>query len=158
MKKLVLTLVMFASLFGAAIASDGSTKSTNVNYRVEAAFKKEFAGATSVKWDLLRKENIYQAQFLYNNERLNAYFDSEGNLIATGRFVAVANLPLMLRKNIYERFNDYTIREVVEYSTTNETSYLVVVENEKAKLVVQGYVNGATTIFKKEKKNSVAKL
>jgi hypothetical protein len=158
MKKLVLTLVMFASLFGAAIASDGSIKNTNVNYRVEAAFKKEFAGAKSVKWDLLRKENIYQAQFIYNNERLNAYFDTEGNLIATGRFVAVVNLPLMLRKNIYERFKEYTIREVVEYSTNNETSYLVVVENEKAKLVVQGYINGSTTVFKKEKKNSVAKL
>ena len=156
MKKLVLTLVMFASFFGAAIASDGSTK--DVSNRVKASFNKEFAGATSVKWGLIRKENIYQAQFLYNNERLNAYFDSEGNLIATGRFVAVANLPLTLKRNVSEKYNEYSITEVVEYTANNETSYVLVLENERARLVVQGYINGGTSIFKKEKKNSVAKL
>lgn len=158
MKKLVLTLVMFASLLGAATASDGSSKKTNVNDRIESAFKKEFAGATSVTWEHIRKHDIYEAKFIFNYERLNAYFDVEGNLIAMGRFVTESNLPLVLRKNIHERFDEYTICEVVEYTTNNETSYLVVLESEKATLVVQGYISGGTSIFKKEKKNSLAKL
>jgi hypothetical protein len=158
MKKLVLTLVMSASIFAAAFASDGNTKEIIVSRRVEASFNKEFAGARAVKWDLIRTENIYQAQFLYNNERLNAYFDGEGNLIATGRFVSVNNLPLILRKNVAEKYNGYAMREIVEFSTNSETSYLIVFENEKAKLIVQGYINGSSTVFKKEKKNSLAKL
>ena len=158
MKKLVVTLVLFAGLFGAATASDGSVKRSDISYRVERAFNKEFEGAKSVTWEHIRKENIYEARFIYNNERLNAYFDNEGNLIATGRFVSVANLPLVLRKDVSEKFNQYAIREVVEYTTNNETSYLVVLESEKAKLIVQGYIYGGTTIFKKEKKNSLAKL
>lgn len=158
MKKLVLTLVMFASILGSALASDGGAKEIIVSRRVEASFNKEFAGARSVKWDLIKTENIYQAQFLYNDERLNAYFDGEGNLVATGRFVGVSHLPLILRKNVAEKYDDYVMGEIVEFSTNNETSYLMVLENEKAKLIVQGYINGSSTIFKKEKKNSLAKL
>jgi hypothetical protein len=158
MKKLVLTLVMFVSLLGAAMASGGSTKSEKVNHRVETAFQKEFSGATHVSWDHLKKENIYEAKFIYNHERLHAYFDVDGNIIAIGRFVTESNLPLLLRKNIHERYDEYEVTEVVEYSTNNETSYLVVLENEKSKLVVQGYISGSTSVFKKEKKNSVAKL
>ena len=158
MKKLVVSFVMFVSVFSAAIASDGTDKRSKTNYRVEAAFKREFAGARSVKWDEIKKANIFQAQFIYNNERLNAYYDVDGTLIATGRFVAVANLPLLVRKNIYQKYGEYTIRDVVEYTTDNETSFLVMLENDKAKLLVQGYMHGGTQVFKKEKKNSVAKL
>lgn len=158
MKKLVVSLVMFVSVFSAAIASDGGKERNKINYRVEAAFQREFSGAKSVKWDMVKNENIYQAQFIYNNERLNAYFDADGNLIATGRFVSAANLPLLIRKNIRQKYDEYKISEVVEYTTGDQTSYLVMVENEKARMLIQGYVNGSLNVFKKEKKNSLAKL
>jgi hypothetical protein len=176
MKKLVVSLAMFLAVFGTALAADG----TKISYRVEEAFKKEFAGATSVKWDVIRKHdlyqahfiynnerinaffdvegNLYQAHFIYNNERINAFFDVEGNLIATGRYVAVAHLPLMLRKNMIEKYKGYQVQDVIEFVQGDETSYLISVENEKSKLLVHGYINGSAYIFKKEKKNSLAKL
>src|SRR5687768_17092628 len=126
MKKLVVSLAMFLSVFSIAVANEG-TNSPN-NFRVEASFQKECSGAKSVKWELIRKENIYQAHFIYNNERLNAYFDEDGVLIATGRFVAVANLPLLVRKNVYQKYSDYQVKEVVEFVTNDETSYLVSLE------------------------------
>lgn len=158
MKKLVVSLVMFLSVIGVSIASDGSTKSTKVNYRVAETFKKEFDGAKSVKWELIKGKDIYQATFVYNNERMNAYFDVDGGLIATGRFISVDNLPLLVRKNVFQKYGEYKIQEVAEYATENETSYLVVVENEKTKLLIRAYNNGSTYVFKKEKKNSLAKL
>jgi hypothetical protein len=157
MKKLAVSLVMFLSVFTTAIANEGGN-APKINARVTQSFEKEFTGARAVKWEVIKKENIYQAHFIYNNERLNAYFDVEGNLIATGRFVAVANLPLLARKNILNKYSDYQIQDVIEYVTADETSYLVSLENDKAKLLVQGYINGTTYVFKKEKKNSVAKL
>ena len=154
MKKLVVSIAMFIAVFGTALASDG----TKISYRVAEAFKKEFAGATSVKWEVIRKSDLFQAHFIYNNERINAFFDVEGNLVATGRYVAVANLPLLLRKNMFERYKGYQIKDVVEFVQGDETSYLISVENEKSKLLVHGYINGSAYIFKKEKKNSLAKL
>lgn len=154
MKKLVVSLAMFVAVFGTALAADGG----KINYRVEEAFKKEFAGAKSVKWEVIRNAELFQAHFLYNNERLNAFFDAEGNLVATGRFIAVANLPLLLRKNVFQKFKSFQIKDVIEFVQGNETSYLVSIENEKSKLLVHGYANGYSYIFKKEKKNSLAKL
>ncbi len=154
MKKLVVSLAMFVSVLSVALASDGG----KTNYRVKESFDKEFAAAKSVTWELIKNENIYQARFTYNNERLNAFFDADGNLIATGRFISVANLPLLVRKNVFEKYGSYRITDVIEYVQGNQTSYLVSLENEKAKLLVHGYISGATYIFKKEKKNSLAKL
>jgi hypothetical protein len=154
MKKLVVSLAMFVAVFGTALAADG----TKISYRVEEAFKKEFAGATSVKWEVVRKNDLFQAHFLYNNERINAFFDVEGNLVATGRYVAVAHLPLLLRKNILEKYKGYQVQHVIEFVQGEDTSYLISVENEKAKLLVRGYIGGSSYIFKKEKKNSLAKL
>lgn len=154
MKKLVVSLAMFVAVFGTALAADG----TKISYRVEEAFKKEFAGATSVKWEVIRKHDLFQAHFIYNNERLNAFYDAEGNLIATGRYVSVAHLPLLLRKNMFEKYKGYEIKDVIEFVQGEETSYLISVENEKSKLLVHGYINGSAYIFKKERKNSLAKL
>ena len=154
MKKLVVSLAMFVAVFGTALAADGA----KIGYRVEEAFKKEFAGAKSVKWEVVRNADLFQAHFIYNNERLNAFYDAEGNLIATGRYVSVANLPLLLRKNVYEKYKGFQVKEVIEYVQGDETSYLISVENEKSKLLVHGYSSGSAYIFKKERKNSLAKL
>lgn len=154
MKKLVVSLAMFVAVFGTALASDGS----KISYRVEQAFNKEFAGAKSVKWEVIRKADLFQAHFIYNNERLNAFYDAEGNLVATGRYVSAAHLPLLLRKNVYQKFSGYQVKDIIEYVQGDETSYLISVENEKSKLLVHGYSSGSAYIFKKEKKNSLAKL
>lgn len=155
MKKLVVSLAMFLTVFSVAFAADG----TKINRRVQASFEKEFTGATAVTWELIKNEDIYQARFSYNNERLNAFFDADGNLIATGRYISVPNLPLLLRKNVFEKYGSYQITDLVEYVQGSETSYLVVLENEKTKLLVQGYISGTLYVIKKEKKNnSLAKL
>jgi hypothetical protein len=154
MKKLLVIAVLFLSVCSYTVKAE---KIEKVNPRLEQAFNKEFAGAQYVRWELIKKENIYQVHFIYNNERLDAFFEADGTLIATGRFIAVSNLPLLISKNISERYSDYQVCEVVECVRGSETSYLVTVENEKAKLVVH-VSGGSSYVFKKEKKNSVAKL
>lgn len=153
MKKLVVSLALFVAVFGSAFASDGK-----VTYRVESAFKKEFAGAKAVRWESISSAQLFQAHFIYNNERLNAFFDADGNLVATARFIASSNLPLLLRKNVYQKYRDYEVKDVIEYTQGDETSYLVSVENAKVKLLVRGYINGGNYVIKKEKKNSLAKM
>jgi hypothetical protein len=155
MKKFLVSLVLFVSVFGISVQAAGDDK---INPRAKEAFDKEFSGATYVKWEVLGKEGIYHAYFIHNNERLNAFYDEEGHLIATGRFIAESTLPLLVSKTIRARYDQYELRHVVEYINGNETSYLVTLENEKAKLVVQAYHSGSTYVFKKEKKNSLARL
>jgi hypothetical protein len=155
MKKLLVIAVVFVSVCSYTVKAEEIKKA---NPRVEQAFANEFKGAQYVKWELIRKENIYQVHFIYNNERLDAFFDADGTLIGTGRFIAVSNLPLLVSKNVNEQYSGYQVREAVEYIKGNETSYLVTVENEKATLIVHVFNGGSSYVFKKEKKNSLAKL
>lgn len=155
MKKLLIIATLFVSVCSYTVKAE---KIEKVHPRVEQAFNKEFAGAQYVRWELIKKENIYQAHFIYNNERLDAFFDADGALIATGRFIAVSNLPMLISKSIVSRYDDHQINEVVEVVRGNETSYLVTIENEKTRLIVHAFNGGSSYVFKKEKKNSVAKL
>jgi hypothetical protein len=149
MKKFFVSLVLFVSVAG---TSTFASEKDEVNSQVQKSFQKEFAGARFVKWELI-KENIYQAHFLYNDKRLDAYFSADGRLLATGRFIPESNLPLLVSRSIARKFDQYQVKDVVEYSQGDETSYLLTLENEKSTLIVQAYSSGSTYIFKKEKKN-----
>jgi len=155
MKKNSLFAVLIAVVFtGTTFANTGNA----VSKVVKESFQKEFAGAQSVSWETLVEKDIYHASFTYNNERLNAYFDGNGSLLATGRYLKAENLPMLITKGISDRYNRYDVIETIEFVAGNETSYIIKVENEKVKLYIQAYIDGSSTVLKKEKKNNVAKL
>jgi hypothetical protein len=151
MKKFFITMILFAGMAGNTIFAAGSGGPGNP--RVEETLKKEFSGAQSVHWEYLKKGGLYHAMFIYNNERMNAYISPEGELIATGRFIPLANLPFLAAREISTRYQDYRINEIIEFTRDGETGYLVDMENESKKLSVQVTANGGSSVYKKEKKN-----
>jgi hypothetical protein len=155
MKKYFVLAVLFVSVCSFSVKAAGGD---NVSPIVKEAFKREFSGASNVKWELIKDNSISQVRFIYNNERLNAYFDEDGSMIAVGRFISEVNLPLLVNKTLSKKYSDYQVSEVIEYVQGNETSYLVTLENEKNKLIVNAFGSGNSYVFKKEKKNSIAKL
>ena len=123
-----------------------------VNTRIQNAFYKEFPGAAVISWERL-KENIYQVKFTLNNERLNAFVNQEGELVAIGRFVKQATLPLTVQKAVSNKYAGYNLQQVIEITQNNETSYLLTFENEQVKMEVQAYNDGKLVVFKKGKRN-----
>jgi len=155
MKKYFVLAVLFVSVCSFSVKAAGGEEVSSI---VNEAFQKEFNGASHVRWELIKDNAIYQARFIFNNERLNAYFDEDGSLIAVGRFISETSLPLLINKTLAKKYDGYQILEVIEYVQGDETSYLVTLENEKNKLIVNAFGSGSSYVFKKEKKNSVAKL
>ena len=155
MKKNFLIALLVAVVFsGSAFANTGKS----VNALVKQSFQKEFAGAQSVSWEVISNKGLFHAAFIYNNERLNAYFDSEGTLLATGRYIKQENLPMLVTKGIGIRYKNFNVVESIEYVTGYETSYIITLENEKVSISIQAFNDGSTTVIKKEKKNNLAKL
>jgi len=149
MKKNFLIALLVAVVFsGSAFANTGKS----VNALVKQSFQREFAGAQSVSWEVISDKDIFHASFIYNNERLNAYFDVEGTLLATGRYVKQENLPMLVSKGIAGRYKQYNVLEAIEFVTGSETSYIIKIENEKLSMYVQAHNDGSTTLLKKEKK------
>ena len=155
MKKFFISVALLAGIFSYSVqAADGG----KVSPRIQQALQKEFAGAKSVSWEGLANNSIYHATFYYNHELLNAFFDDDGNLVATGRDITKDVLPLLVTKAVSERYHGYSVRDIVEVSTEGETSYLLTLENQKSKLIVRAYDSGTINVFKKVKKNPAENL
>lgn len=154
MKKFFISVALLAGIFSySAQAADGG----KVSRQVQNAFEKEFAGANSISWEVLNN-SIYQATFHYNHQVLNAFFDEDGNLVATGRDITEGALPLLVLRSVKEKYHDYAISQIAELATQGETSYLLTLENEKSTVIVRAYNTGEVNVFKKVKKNPVQKL
>lgn len=148
MKKIFVHTLFAVLVTGSVFANTG----VSVSNKVQESFTREFAGAQGVRWESLSSKSIFHASFVYNNERLNAYFNNEGELIATGRYIKSESLPLLAGRAISNRFPNQTIEEVIEYVTGTETSYIVTVHNARRAVSAQVYLDGTVTVIKKEKK------
>lgn len=155
MKKLFISIMMLISVISYAATPIGGEK---VARHLQAALEKEFAGAQYIVWQSLKDHDIYHAKFIYNNEQINAFFEQDGNLLAIGRFIAPSSLPLSIVKNISNKYPELEVKDAIEYTKSGETSYVITLENEKVRTIIQAYSSGSLYVFKKEKKNLAAKL
>jgi hypothetical protein len=146
MKRLI-TGLAFTLVLGVNMTMANDTK---VSRYAEESFKKEFSGAEHVNWQ--RAGDYYLATFNYQGQRLNAYFNEEGQLHTTTRFVEYKSLPLNVVKKLQEKFTGGAIDDaVLEVAKTSGTTYLVTVNDSKKKYVVEADAGGNISIVKKQK-------
>ena len=149
--KQILTLVILLT-FG--VITTQASEGDRTTSALQASLQKSFAGAKILKWSELENSNLLYASVLYNNERMNAYFDTQGNLVASGRFIKVESLPLIVSKSLNEKYADASIIDVVEYIEKEGTSYLVTIHSNTKEMVIHAFTDGSSYVFKKTKKNS----
>jgi hypothetical protein len=148
MKKMFLILVLVAS----AITQTVSAADEKVSPRLSQALVKEFSGAQAIHWQAFKGKDIYQASFILNNQRLFAFFNGDGELLSTGRYVAETNLPILVSRAIAARFADFELKEVVEYTRDGDTQYALVLENGKKTILANAYTDGGIAVIQKKKK------
>ena len=149
MKKLFGTVALAVMVGLTSFAADIK----KVNQKVLAAFEKEFTTATNVSWEVLKNEDIYHASFVYGNEIMEIYYSTEGELIAVARHLSAERLPLLVSKSLKEDYGKYQFKQASEYVSSENTSYIITLENEKAKLTVRFYHSGASEVLKRVKKS-----
>ncbi len=119
---------MLISVFSYAITPGNGEK---VSPQLQAALEKEFTGAQYIVWQSLKEHSLYHAKFVYNNEQVNAFFEEDGKLLAMGRYITTAALPMAILKSLHNNYDGYQLQDAIEYSKAGETSYVVSLENEK---------------------------
>jgi hypothetical protein len=145
MKKLFIAALFAASVFTSAFAA-GTNK---INHKAVRTFKYEFQDATNVEWSV--KENFSKAVFTVNEERAEAFFDVEGNLIGTSRSISMDKLPTSAKRAFGKKYSDYTVKETIRFEDGEATSYYVSAENEKESVILK--INGSNvSLFKRTSK------
>jgi hypothetical protein len=141
MKKIIIMLAVAISSL-TAFASD-----KNVSSNVLNAFNKEFSGAKDVQWT--STNDYYKAEFVYNGQNVNAFYKSDGNLLAVTRNISSLQLPINLQTNLKNNYNNYWITDLFEVSSNDGTSYYITVEKADSKVVLKSDGSGKWDVFKK---------
>ena len=143
MKKLIIAAAMFVSLTGFA-------NEKKVNSRVLYAFQNEFTTATEVEWKA--STDFYVASFSMNGQRVNAYYNTDGNLMGITRNITSAQLPVGLQNSMKKNYSTYWISNLFEVANNEGTSYYVTLENGSKKIVLQSSNGSDWSTYKKDRK------
>ena len=139
--------VLVVSL-GAVNANPGSEE---VDARVLGAFKKEFATAKDITWTLA--VNYYQASFVYNEQHITAYYNTEGELLGVARFISPVDLPLALQADLKKNYQPYWISNLFEAATSAGTTYYITIEDADQSIVLKSDNARDWDQYKKVKKS-----
>lgn len=122
-----------------------------VTGKVLESFRTTFSEAKNVEWKSLNEAGLYQATFVYNNTELSAFYNTDGEMVATARYINADNLPIMVSKSIRDRYPTHVMKNVIEHISNGVTSYYVTLHGEKTSLIVSSTSDGSLSVFKKVK-------
>ena len=95
---------------------------------------------------------LTEVSFTWQGLKLNAFYDRDGNQVATSRQVSVDNLPLTAQLNLKKEYAGFLPEEAIEFDDIdNNLSYYVTVIGQKKVLLLHVSADGSLSVFKKMK-------
>lgn len=122
-----------------------------VTGRVLESFRSTFAEAKNVQWKSLNNSDSYQVSFIYRETELTAFYNADGELTGTARYITVNNVPFMITKAIGERYPEHIIKDVIEHTDGGTITYHLTLHGQKNSMIVSANASGSLTVFKKVK-------
>jgi hypothetical protein len=150
MKKMFLMLCVVAALLSGTTVWAHSTE-TEASSKLKAALSQTFSTATHVRW-YTEDNKFFTAKFMLGETVVSAYFDAEGNLLSTRRYISEEQLPLAVTTKVQKRYPNHKIRSTVEFDASNVTTYYVTLEGEDTWIVLKSDSNGQLSVHQRLKK------
>lgn len=143
MKKIILMLAITISTLSAFAGEE-------VNPRVLASFKNEFASAKEVTWTVTA--DYFKAEFTFNGQYVNAFYNTDGELMGLTRNITSLELPMNLQASLKKSYEDFWISDLFEITRSNNTGYYITLENADTKIVLKATAGEDWSVYKKIKK------
>jgi hypothetical protein len=137
-------------------ASTGNTANRKISYQILQRFNEDFKDVSSLSWSI--NSNYYKADFVQDEEKVEAFYDANGTLIGTSRHISTSELPREAKKIFAAKYSQYNIKEVIRYEGAEEAAYYISTQNDKEKVVFKLTGSKDITVFTRElgNKNTVA--
>ena len=135
--------LLLAALTSKTFAADGK-----ITLWVQQAFKTSFENASGAHWSVVNR--VYRVEFMRGGEKAIAFFNGDGTLLATGRYITLENLPEELMHNLVRNTVSGSILELFEVkSSDNNIDYYATIHQGAGEVVLKSVVNG-WAIYKKK--------
>lgn len=144
MKKLLIVFTIFSSIYSTNSFAQDKTPTI-----VSKSFQTSFSNAKEVNWSEVN--DLYKAAFISDGQTIFAYFDAEGNLVASARDISLLQLPLSLQTNLRKNYQDYNATNSFEVSNEEGTTYYVTIESNSSKLQLKSTSFGEWDTYKKSR-------
>lgn len=141
--------MIFALLLTIGITS-AFAANEKISPRAIESFKTEFKSATDVKWEA--GSNYYMAAFTMNEQRIFAYYNLEGDLISTARYVSTLQLPINLFSELKNDYDKYWVSDLFEANDASGLKYYVTLENADTKIMLRSVNGSSWSTYQKNKK------
>jgi hypothetical protein len=127
------TLLIALSLFAGSFFSRANAAETIENPQAIAAFEARFGKATDVQWT--EAGALYKVHFTLDGVISNAWYNTEGALVAITRQQSVASLPAALRAGL--DLDGRWVSDLMEVYTERGSTWYITLENADRKVVLQ---------------------
>jgi len=146
MKRLFIATLLVVAVGSSAFALDVN----KISYKAKNNFEAQFSGTENVTWTL--RETYAKASFTLAEQKVDAFFSPEGDLIAFSRTIELKKLPLNALQKIKKDYSTFTVTESIEFDADDEKSYYVSLEDGAKKQIRQVSLYGSVSIYKGQKK------
>ncbi len=148
MKHLFIAVILFLTVAGTTRAN--TTGGTEPQFAGVENFQHKYPNATDVTYKV--KGQFTEVNFEWNAMKLQAFYDLQGNFMATCRQVTVGNLPLSVQMSLKNEYADYVQRDAIEYNDSDDgVSYYVTAIGAKTTYLLRVSTSGSISVFKKMK-------
>ena len=145
MKTLSIAVIFFLSVIGAK-----ANTNPDLNFAGATNFEHQFPQATNINYKV--KDLFTEVNFIWNDMKLQAFYDKQGNLVATCRAVELNNLPVAAQITLRDQYPGNVVRDAIEYNDPNDgVSYYVTMVGQKATYLLRVSTGGTISVFKKMK-------
>src|SRR3954452_1565197 len=117
MKKIFLAGLFAVLLAGSAFATDV----TGVSSAIATSFQNNFNNATDVNWTT--RSDYSKATFTLNNRRMEAFYNTGGEMIASSENIKLAELPVNAKRTFAKEYGDYEVKEAIHFQGNDEDAY-----------------------------------
>lgn len=146
MKKLIFATLLIATTTLSAFSADVN----KINSTVLSNFKSDFKKASDVNWKT--GADFIKATFNVAQNKMEAFYNFQGELIATTQNISLDELPVAAKRLFAKRFGNYEVKEAIRMEATDEGSYYISAENEKESIIVKIDDNQQQSVYKRTKK------
>lgn len=148
MKK-IFALALIALATTTTAFADPNSVSTKVLSHVATSFKQ----ATNISW--VANDRFDKISFTLNNEKVDAFYNTYGELIGTSKTMAFDKLPKAAIETITTKytFPKFQLKDCIQFTgADNEANYYVSMDADYETLVLEISKNGSVKIFNRARK------
>jgi hypothetical protein len=130
MKKIISIAVILLAFSTANVFAQTKAPSA-----VVGSFEHSFTTAEKPTWTAIN--NLYRVDFTLQNESLTAFFNADGELIASSRNVTPVQLPISLKSSLEKHFGNYTLSSLFEVDQQDGIYYYAKASDKKSEILLK---------------------